>query len=89
MVALERRAREGGSWEVRASLSRTGMWLDSLGRTERPGDGLAPQRVAPFLTRSDTPFGRLLHLGPIVEMSATPARWERPTVPLGTHAPEW
>jgi hypothetical protein len=89
MLALERRAREGGSYEVRASLSRTGMWLDSLARADRPGPGLTPERVAPFMTRSETPFGRLAHLGPIVDMSATPARWARPTCPLGTHPPEW
>jgi hypothetical protein len=29
------------------------------------------------------------HLAPVAEMSATPPRWDRPGVPLGTHRPEW
>src|SRR5438445_6424421 len=34
MVALARRAREGGSWLVRISLAQTGRWL--VGRGEVP-----------------------------------------------------
>jgi crotonobetainyl-CoA:carnitine CoA-transferase CaiB-like acyl-CoA transferase len=89
MVALARRAREGGSWLVRASLSQTGMWLSNLPRCDSAGVGLAAEQVRPYLTRSDTPFGKLAHLGPILEMSETAPHWARPTVPLGTHRPEW
>jgi crotonobetainyl-CoA:carnitine CoA-transferase CaiB-like acyl-CoA transferase len=89
MVALTRRAREGGSYLVRASLSQTGMWLERMTRAESPGPGLSAEQVRPFLTNSDTPFGKLSHLGPIVELSETPARWVLPTVPLGTHPPAW
>ena len=32
MVALARRAREGGSWHVRISLAQTGRWLVSRGQ---------------------------------------------------------
>jgi hypothetical protein len=39
--------------------------------------------------QSDTAYGRLSHLGPIVEMSDTAARWALPTPPLGTHPPVW
>ena len=38
---------------------------------------------------TDTPAGRLHHLGPVVRLSETPARWARPTVPLGYHEPVW
>jgi crotonobetainyl-CoA:carnitine CoA-transferase CaiB-like acyl-CoA transferase len=89
MIALARRAREGGSYLVRASLAQTGMWIARMPRSGSPGAGLSPEQVRPFLTRSDTPFGKLTYLGPIVEMSETPARWATPTVPLGTHPPEW
>jgi crotonobetainyl-CoA:carnitine CoA-transferase CaiB-like acyl-CoA transferase len=89
MVALARRAREGGSYLVRASLCQTGMWLSRLTRSESLGPGLTAEQVAPFMTRSDTPFGKLLHLGPIVELSETPAHWALPTVPLGSHPAEW
>ena len=89
MIALARRAREGGSWLVRASLSQTGMWLSRLPRCDSPGPGLDVAEVSPFLTASDTPFGRLAHLGPVLEMSETAPRWTLPTVPLGTHRAEW
>jgi crotonobetainyl-CoA:carnitine CoA-transferase CaiB-like acyl-CoA transferase len=32
MMALMRKAREGGSWHVRVSLAQTGRWLAGLGR---------------------------------------------------------
>lgn len=89
MIALERRARVGGSWHVRASLCQTGMWLARMPRSHEPGAGLTPEQVRPFLTRSETVYGPLEHLGPIVELSETPARWALPTPPLGTHAPVW
>ncbi|HTO09429.1 MAG TPA: CoA transferase [Myxococcota bacterium] len=89
MIALARRAREGGSYLVRASLSRTGMWLDGLPRSESLGPGLGAAQVEPHLSHSSTPFGELTHLSPIVELSETPARWALPTVPLGTHPAEW
>ena len=45
MVALARRAREGGSWLVRISLAQTGRWL--VGRGEVPEAELkdVPERV--------------------------------------------
>ncbi|MCH7697421.1 MAG: CoA transferase [Chloroflexi bacterium] len=89
VVALARRAREGGSYHVRVSLSRTGMWLQSLGRTTERGAGVTEEIVAPAMTDSDTPHGKLYHLGPVLELSETQPRWERPTVPIGTHEAEW
>jgi hypothetical protein len=38
---------------------------------------------------SDTPVGRLRHLGPTVRLSETPPRWARPSVPLGYNEPVW
>jgi len=38
---------------------------------------------------SDTPIGRLHHLGPVVRLSETPPHWARPSVPLGYHEPVW
>src|SRR5919108_457413 len=90
MVALARRAREGGSWLVRISLGQTGCWL--VGRGEVPASDLRDvptEFTAAELERwtitSDTPAGRLHHLGPVVRLSETPPRWARPTVPLGYH----
>ncbi|MBM4337797.1 MAG: CoA transferase [Deltaproteobacteria bacterium] len=89
MIALSRRSTEGGSYHVRASLCQTGMWLERMRRSDSAGAGLSPERIAPFLVRSETSYGQPQHLGPIVEMSETPARWELPTPPLGAHPPRF
>ncbi len=89
LAALARRADVGGSYAVRVSLSRTGMWLQGLGRTEAPGAGLSREILTPLLTVSDTPQGKLQHLRPVAQLTETAPRWERPTVPLGSHDPVW
>ena len=89
LVALRRRAREGGSYHVRVSLSRTGMWIDSLGRSEEAGQPLTSDDVAALLIETETPHGRLRHLKPVLELSETPPHWALPTVPLGTHEAAW
>ena len=94
MVALQRRATEGGSWLVRTSLAQIGKWIVDLG--EVPGSAArdAPAEfTAAELERwsmvSDTPSGKLRHLKPVVQMSETPTYWARPSVPLGYHQPVW
>ena len=89
LVALLRRAREGGSYRVRVSLTRTAMWLQSLGRTEERGAGIDGDLVRSRLTSSDSPYGKLWHLAPVVQMSETAPHWSQPTVPLGTDPAEW
>jgi crotonobetainyl-CoA:carnitine CoA-transferase CaiB-like acyl-CoA transferase len=94
MVALARRARQGGSWLVRISLAQTGRWLVDRGQVPESQLQDVPKEVsADELKRwsiaSDTPVGRLRHLGPVVRLSETPPRWTRPTVPLGYHEPVW
>ena len=94
MVALHRRATEGGSWLVRASLATTGRWILDRGVLTReayqnaPAD-LDPAVIAPLRTEVDFPGGRIQYLAPIVRMSETPAFWQRPPVPLGFHPAEW
>src|SRR3954463_13217454 len=94
MVALARRAREGGSWLVRISLAQTGGWL--VGRGEVPESALkdVPKEIPKadidrWSIESDTPVGRLRHLGPTVRLSETPPFWARPSVPLGYNEPAW
>jgi crotonobetainyl-CoA:carnitine CoA-transferase CaiB-like acyl-CoA transferase len=94
MVALARRAREGGSWLVRISLAQTGRWL--VGRGQVPEVELkdvpkefTPAELERWSTTSETPVGRLHHLGPVVRLSETPPHWARPSVPLGYHEPVW
>ena len=94
MVALARRTREGGSWLVRISLAQVGRWL--VGRGQVPEMKLkdvpkefTPAELARWTMTSETPAGRLHHLGPVVRLSETPPRWARSTVPLGHHEPVW
>jgi crotonobetainyl-CoA:carnitine CoA-transferase CaiB-like acyl-CoA transferase len=93
-VALARRAADGGSYHVQLSLAQTGRYLAGLPRTsaaERAGLAaeLPAGRLAELLTETDTPFGRLRHLAPTARMSATPPRWDRPTVPMNHDSPVW
>jgi hypothetical protein len=88
-VALGRRAREGGSYHVRASLCRSGMWFVRLGGTWDPAQASGVGDPAELCVETDTPFGRLQHLKPALELSETPPFWARPNVPLGSHQPVW
>jgi crotonobetainyl-CoA:carnitine CoA-transferase CaiB-like acyl-CoA transferase len=94
MVALARRAREGGSWLVRISLAQVGKWIVDLGEVAESAARDAPTEFSPDeLTRwsmvSETPSGSLRHLSPVVQMSETQPHWARPSVPLGYNRPEW
>jgi crotonobetainyl-CoA:carnitine CoA-transferase CaiB-like acyl-CoA transferase len=94
MVALARRAQEGGSWLVRISLSQVGKWMVDLGEVPAASLKGVPEEFSEaellsWSTTSETPSGRLRHLRPVVQMSETPAHWARPSVPLGYHRPVW
>ena len=89
--ALDRRAREGGSWHVRTSLARTAFWIQSLPRA--PG-GATPSGIDPSVVRAheiamETAWGPLVRLGPVLRMSETPPHWSLPPAPLGHHPPRW
>ncbi len=94
MAALARRAREGGSWLVRISLAQTGRWLVDRGQVPEAAlkdvdKELYPAEIARWSIESDTPVGRLRHLGPTVRLSETAPYWARPSAPLGYHEPVW
>jgi crotonobetainyl-CoA:carnitine CoA-transferase CaiB-like acyl-CoA transferase len=94
MVALARRARQGGSWLVRISLAQTGRWLVERGQVAEDqlrdvDKELYPAEIARWSIESETPVGRLRHLGPTVRLSETPPFWARPSAPLGYHEPVW
>jgi hypothetical protein len=91
-VALARRAREGGSWHVKVSLTRSAMWLKGFGLladagryTHHPYTDPAPPR----LVTQHTPFGLITALAPGVEYSQTPAQWSRVPEPAGLAQPHW
>jgi hypothetical protein len=94
MVALGRRAREGGSWLVRISLAQTGRWLVARGEVPEAAlkdvaKEIPPAEIDRWSIESDTPVGRLRHLGPTVQLSETRPHWARPSVPLGYNQPVW
>ncbi|MGO9196027.1 MAG: CoA transferase [Acidimicrobiales bacterium] len=88
MAALARRAVEGGSWHVRVSLARTGMWIEQMGRRNR-AEATGVANTSAWMLSSATPFGQLHHLAPPLEMSVTPPAWARVSVPLGTDPAGW
>lgn len=88
LAALARQATEGGSWHVRVSLARTALWVRGLGRVP---DGLA--RAMPSIDNlvytEPSGFGMLEAVRHSAQLSETPARWDRPSEPPGTHPPVW
>jgi crotonobetainyl-CoA:carnitine CoA-transferase CaiB-like acyl-CoA transferase len=91
LMARIRQANEGGSFLVRVSLAATGRWIWNLGRVE---DGFAcplpaQDDVVDLLEESRSLFGLMRGVRHAAQMSATPAGWSRPAVPLGTHPPVW
>jgi len=88
-TALARRATEGGSWHVHASLSRTALWLLRAGATLDPSAASGVGDVAALQHELDSHWGRLTQLRPALRMERTPPRCDRPPSPLGTHRPEW
>jgi crotonobetainyl-CoA:carnitine CoA-transferase CaiB-like acyl-CoA transferase len=91
MVALARRATEGGSWHVCVSLAQTGRWLQSMGQIE---DGwrlpeVTYEDVQDCMESVDSPFGRIRGTLPAERLTETPAFYSRPPVPIGTDAAAW
>jgi crotonobetainyl-CoA:carnitine CoA-transferase CaiB-like acyl-CoA transferase len=90
LVALLRRAREGGSYQVRVSLARTGMWYLAQPRVaadvQLPGAIPGREAVAQFTEETATGYGLMTHLAPVVQLSKTPPYWELPS-PLAGSAP--
>ncbi len=95
LVALERRAKEGGSYHVEVSLAQTGHYLES--RTSRTDQAAAASRPSEpqedLLERisihRDTEFGALRYLAPVAQFSATPAEWVLPSVPADHDEAVW
>jgi hypothetical protein len=92
MLALDRRAREGGSYHVQASLCQSAMFYQRQGLVSGFGDApeqLTEAELEPLYVREDSSYGDLLTLGPVLRMSETPCRWALPTPKFGGDRPEW
>jgi crotonobetainyl-CoA:carnitine CoA-transferase CaiB-like acyl-CoA transferase len=93
MLALARRAREGGSYHVQVSLCQSAMLLQRQGLLDdfaaAPGH-LRPDEFDRYAIRDDhTGYGDLKSLGPVIRMDETRPRWSRTTPELGSSRPEW
>ena len=95
-AALLRRAKEGGSYSVRVSLTQTVQFIMSLGFNDKRVfenlEGLGPEHqiVKPNLITGQTPFGELTKPGSQIEMSKTPQFWDDPLLYVpGSCKPEW
>lgn len=93
MAALRRRAREGGSYHVRVSLSRAAMWYQSLGRFPTTDfDATKPDHRMrePETVRAQTCYGEVHRLAPLAKLSKTPSRWRDPLLVVrGSDLPVW
>ena len=91
LLALARRAREGGSYHVRVSLCRSGMHIYDRGQLEKPPGGLdlSDAELDRIMAVTETGHGPLKHLVPVLNLSATPPHWDKPSPEPGAAAPVW
>ena len=93
LIALKRRAEHGGSYQVRVSLARTGMWYVDQPRVaaeiELPKEVPSREQVSQYVTSSQTDQGELLHLAPVVKMTKTAPHWVLASPSPGSSAPSW
>ncbi|GGL65791.1 carnitine dehydratase [Streptomyces fumigatiscleroticus] len=93
LAAVVRRAREGGSYAVRVSLTGAANWCWDLGShgpgelDALSGDALPPE---PRWQVRQTPLGELRYPGPPARLTETPSHWADPVlVPRGSSQPRW
>lgn len=95
LEALRRRAIEGGSYRVVVSLTRTVLWLRSLGIFDRAyaqqtaGSSDEHRYVAPDLFTAETPLGTYQGMTDNVALSKTPGSFRTVLDPRGSSKPEW
>ena len=95
LAALRRRAIEGGSYRVVVSLTRTVLWLLSLGIFDKAyaktaaGSTAEHTYIAPDLFTADTPLGTYQGMTDQVVLSRTPGAFRTVLVPRGSSKAEW
>jgi len=95
LAALRRRAVEGGSYRVVVSLTRTALWLLSLGIFDKAyaqaTAGASDEHFypEPDLFTAETPCGAYQGMTDQVIMSRTPGSYQTVLVPMGSSKPEW
>ena len=89
LIALERRAQEGGSWHVQVSLCRSAMFLQDQGRWPEGAALPTAEDLSAVMVESDGPRGPLRHVGPVLRMPETPPAWSRQSPVLGQDPAAW
>jgi len=95
LEALRRRAREGGSYRVVVSLTRTVLWLLSLGIFDKEyaastaGSSDEHSYVAPDLFAAETPLGTYQGMTDQVVMSRMKESYRTVLAPRGSSKPQW
>jgi crotonobetainyl-CoA:carnitine CoA-transferase CaiB-like acyl-CoA transferase len=95
LAALRRRAIEGGSYRVVVSLTRTVLWLLSLGIFDKAyakataGSTDEHTYIAPDLFTAETPLGSYQGMTDQIVMSRTPGAFHTVLAPRGSSKPEW
>jgi crotonobetainyl-CoA:carnitine CoA-transferase CaiB-like acyl-CoA transferase len=95
LTALRRRAMEGGSYRVRVSLTKTCLWLVSLGVFDREyvraTVGSTPQHtlIDPELFTAQTPLGTYQGMTDQVEFSSLRQGFRTVLHPMGADEPAW
>ncbi len=95
LAALRRRAIEGGSYRVVVSLTRTVLWLLSLGIFDKAyakataGSTDEHTYIAPDLFTAETALGTYQGMTDQIVMSRTPGAFRTVLAPRGSSKPEW
>ena len=92
MEAIRRRSIDGGSYLIRLSLTQTAHWFNNLGRTAAEFKNChnpEASEIQDLLVKTQTQFGILEHLAPVLKMSETPLQIGRGSVPLGFDPAQW
>jgi crotonobetainyl-CoA:carnitine CoA-transferase CaiB-like acyl-CoA transferase len=95
LAALRRRAIEGGSYRVVVSLTRTVLWLLSLGIFDKAyaqstaGTTDEHKYAEPDLFTAETPCGFYQGMTDQVVLSRTPGSYRTVLVPRGSSKPQW
>ncbi len=94
-AALYRRATEGGSYQVRVSLTRMCMWAQELGLLDaaalngtHPFSDIVSNKDLPVKI-IDSPFGKITYLPSLIDMPDIKPGYLRGPQPLGSSLMEW
>jgi crotonobetainyl-CoA:carnitine CoA-transferase CaiB-like acyl-CoA transferase len=95
LAALRRRSVEGGGYRVVVSLTRTVLWMLSLGIFDKEyakataGSSVEHMLIPPDLFTAETPLGTYQGMTDQIVMSRTPGAYRTVLVPRGSSKPEW